>query len=249
MNARLGFSIAAHLEPEVMIIDEVLSVGDMAFQERCIERMRSFKRTGVTIVFVSHNLQAVTELCDRALYLKRQVKALGTAAEVIDAYVRDSFVGGGHSHSDGEVHIVSTALTHATGEPVGRNVDAGEHLCFRVVLEAARPVAGMSFAFRLIRATNQLLAYDGQFSQAELEIPTDRAGRFSLDFHFDANLTRGQYYIDLLIGQPPTTRQLARLTPAAHLSVGETRTWGGVANLMTRVTVGTIQESPAAVNA
>jgi lipopolysaccharide transport system ATP-binding protein len=62
MNARLGFSIAAHLSPDVLIIDEVLSVGDMAFQEKCVQRMRQFKRDGVTIVFVSHNLQAVSAL-------------------------------------------------------------------------------------------------------------------------------------------------------------------------------------------
>src|SRR5205085_2393212 len=59
MNARLGFSIAANLQPDVMIIDEVLSVGDMAFQSRCVERMRQFLRDGVSVVFVSHNLQAV----------------------------------------------------------------------------------------------------------------------------------------------------------------------------------------------
>jgi lipopolysaccharide transport system ATP-binding protein len=64
MNARLGFSIAAHLEPHVLLIDEVLAVGDMGFQQRCIERMHAFKRQGVAIVFVSHNLQAVATLCE-----------------------------------------------------------------------------------------------------------------------------------------------------------------------------------------
>ncbi|PYR53741.1 MAG: hypothetical protein DMF95_02820, partial [Acidobacteria bacterium] len=59
MNARLGFAIAVNLDPEVLIIDEVLSVGDMGFQRRCVQRMREFKRNGVSIVFVSHNLQAV----------------------------------------------------------------------------------------------------------------------------------------------------------------------------------------------
>src|SRR4029079_13421502 len=83
MNARLGFSIAAHLNPDVLIIDEVLSVGDMAFQERCVNRMRQFKHDGVTIVFVSHNLQAISDLCDRVLYLKQSVQAFGTPVQVI----------------------------------------------------------------------------------------------------------------------------------------------------------------------
>src|SRR5437763_13048636 len=69
MNARLGFSIAAHLSPDVLLIDEVLAVGDMAFQERCFARMRQFRSEGVAIVFVSHNLHAVADLCDRVLLL------------------------------------------------------------------------------------------------------------------------------------------------------------------------------------
>jgi lipopolysaccharide transport system ATP-binding protein len=67
MIARLGFSVAAHLDPEILLIDEVLAVGDTAFQEKCIEKIREFRRSGVTIVFVSHELKHVAELCDRAV--------------------------------------------------------------------------------------------------------------------------------------------------------------------------------------
>ena len=78
MNARLGFSIAAHLDPDVLVIDEVLGVGDGRFQERCLERLRVLKARGVTLVFVSHNLQAVEMLCDRTLLLGRgEVQFLG----------------------------------------------------------------------------------------------------------------------------------------------------------------------------
>jgi lipopolysaccharide transport system ATP-binding protein len=87
MNARLGFSIAAHLNPDALIIDEVLSVGDMAFQQRCLERMRAFRDDGVSIVFVSHNLQAVAGLCQKALHLERRVCAFGPTDEVMSSYV------------------------------------------------------------------------------------------------------------------------------------------------------------------
>jgi len=80
MSARLGFSIAAHLNPDVLIIDEVLSVGDMAFQRRCVERMEDFRRQGVAIVFVSHQLQAIATLCGQALYLQQEVRAIGPTA-------------------------------------------------------------------------------------------------------------------------------------------------------------------------
>jgi lipopolysaccharide transport system ATP-binding protein len=69
MYARLGFSVAAHVDPEILIVDEVLSVGDYVFQQRCMDRIRSIINGGTTVLFVSHNLKAVTEVCERALLL------------------------------------------------------------------------------------------------------------------------------------------------------------------------------------
>ncbi len=70
MYARLGFSVAAHVDPDVMIVDEVLSVGDFVFQQRCMDRIRSVIKAGTTVLFVSHNLKAVTEICDSAMLLE-----------------------------------------------------------------------------------------------------------------------------------------------------------------------------------
>jgi lipopolysaccharide transport system ATP-binding protein len=67
MTARLGFSVAAHLDPEILLIDEVLAVGDTAFQAKCIDKIREFQRRGVTIVFVSHELQQIRDICSRAV--------------------------------------------------------------------------------------------------------------------------------------------------------------------------------------
>ncbi|MCI2429063.1 ABC transporter ATP-binding protein [Candidatus Acetothermia bacterium] len=69
MYARLGFSIAVHLDPDILLIDEVLAVGDERFQKKCMERMMDFRRRGKTILFVSHNAEAVKRLCDRACLL------------------------------------------------------------------------------------------------------------------------------------------------------------------------------------
>ena len=71
MYARLGFSVAAHVDPEVLVVDEVLSVGDFVFQQRCMDRIRAVVRSGTTVLFVSHNLKAVTEICQRAMLLER----------------------------------------------------------------------------------------------------------------------------------------------------------------------------------
>ncbi|MEA2432011.1 MAG: lipopolysaccharide transport system ATP-binding protein [Thermoleophilaceae bacterium] len=88
MYLRLAFSVAAHLEPEILIVDEVLSVGDLAFQEKCVNRMESVAGEGRTVLFVSHNLSAVQKLCPRSLLLSHgEAVQLGPTSEVIDTYV------------------------------------------------------------------------------------------------------------------------------------------------------------------
>jgi lipopolysaccharide transport system ATP-binding protein len=90
MRVRLGFAIAAHLEPEILIIDEVLSVGDAQFRRRCLGKMEDVASRGRTVLFVSHNMMAVRTLCTRALCLKAgQVVFEGSADEVVDSYLRD----------------------------------------------------------------------------------------------------------------------------------------------------------------
>lgn len=87
MLSRLGFSVAAHLDPEIMLIDEILAVGDMAFRERCLERMMGFKRAGVTMVFVSHSMEDVEWLCDRAIWIEdHTVRAAGPPASITLEY-------------------------------------------------------------------------------------------------------------------------------------------------------------------
>jgi len=88
MLAKLGFSVVAHLDPEILLIDEILAVGDLRFQEKCLERIRRFHGDGVTIVLVSHAVAQVRSICDRALWLESgRLRMDGPAAEVCQAYV------------------------------------------------------------------------------------------------------------------------------------------------------------------
>ena len=88
MYVRLGFSVAAHLEPEILVVDEVLAVGDAEFQKKCIRKMGDVAKEGRTILFVSHQMQAVSNLCNRAILLQNGKSILdGTANEVISAYL------------------------------------------------------------------------------------------------------------------------------------------------------------------
>jgi ABC-type multidrug transport system ATPase subunit len=91
MYVRLGFSIAAHLDPDILLLDEVLAVGDAAFQRKCIERIIELKKNGTTIVFISHDLRAVQQLCDRVILLKSgRIEADGNPAETIALYQSSS---------------------------------------------------------------------------------------------------------------------------------------------------------------
>ncbi|MBA3440426.1 MAG: ABC transporter ATP-binding protein, partial [Pyrinomonadaceae bacterium] len=87
MYVRLGFSIAAHLDPDILLLDEVLAVGDAAFQAKCIQRISELKQAGTTIVFISHDLSAVERLCDRVLLMQRgEAAATGSPHDMIARY-------------------------------------------------------------------------------------------------------------------------------------------------------------------
>lgn len=89
MSARLGFSIATMVKPDIMIVDEVLSVGDYAFQQKCMARMAKMLEGGTTLLFVSHSIENVKELCDHAIWLnKGEVVKCGDVTEICNAYMK-----------------------------------------------------------------------------------------------------------------------------------------------------------------
>jgi ABC-type polysaccharide/polyol phosphate transport system ATPase subunit len=88
MHMRLGFAVAIHVDPDILLIDEILAVGDQAFQNRCLAKIAELKSRGVTILFVSHDLEAVQDLCDRAIWLEDgNVQQVGQADRVVASYV------------------------------------------------------------------------------------------------------------------------------------------------------------------
>lgn len=88
MLSRLGFSVVANLDPEILLVDEVLAVGDIEFQRKCIDKMMAFKKNGVTIVFVSHNMKEIERICNRAIWIEhREIRKEGEAEKVIGVYL------------------------------------------------------------------------------------------------------------------------------------------------------------------
>jgi ABC-type polysaccharide/polyol phosphate transport system ATPase subunit len=87
MAARLGFAVATAWQPDILLVDEVLAVGDEAFQRKCNDRMQAFRDAGTTILLVTHNMMTVIDMCDRAAWLDHgQLRVLGPSAQVVEAY-------------------------------------------------------------------------------------------------------------------------------------------------------------------
>jgi lipopolysaccharide transport system ATP-binding protein len=145
MRMRLAFAVAAHLEPEILIIDEVLAVGDVAFQQRCLGKMSEVAHSGRTVLFVSHNMAAVEGLCDRALLLDRgQVAARGDVRSVIAEYLARAAVGptpdGPIARSaDGGLEVTTIELVDRDDLPLGA-VQSGRSFSLRLDLACAAPL-------------------------------------------------------------------------------------------------------------
>lgn len=120
MKVRLAFSVAAHLEPEVLLVDEVLAVGDAEFQRKCIARLEEIGRSGRTILFVSHNLSAVKRMCDRAYLIDAgRIVADGPSGEVVGDYLRSA----GAVQREGVATVAPTAERIGNGDAVLTRVE------------------------------------------------------------------------------------------------------------------------------
>src|SRR5262245_36218070 len=162
MYVRLAFSVAAHLEPEILIVDEVLSVGDVAFQRKCMDYMKRLARSGITILLVSHNLFAVRAMCRRALVLSGgRLQFDGSADEGVDIYQKNSQMEAtswalevvGRDVSKWPIILTAMEFIDAEGRP--RAVyDYGERMRVRIHYELRRPIEFPNFYLSFQRSDN-----------------------------------------------------------------------------------------------
>src|SRR5690606_17495177 len=136
MHVRLAFSVAIHVEPDILIVDEALAVGDAVFANRCVRKFQELQEAGVTVVFVSHDLGLVKQICDRAIYIQDgRMQAEGEPSMVINRYVgavlekQRAWVAEAaaapangltpsHRHGDRIAEVTHIELHNANGEPV-----------------------------------------------------------------------------------------------------------------------------------
>lgn len=191
MNARLGFAIAAHLEPDVLIIDEVLAVGDLSFQERAFGRVRELARSGIPVVMVSHQLDRIAELCTDAILLTQGVAtARGSAADAITAYVKANDKSG-LVPSNGPVHFNRMHLLQDVVASGSRFTLQVEGKIEKAVPETIEPVI-----VRLRSLSTGGLIFEAESKRLGLALP--RLGPFTVLIDMQANVPAGSYMVELV---------------------------------------------------
>jgi len=228
MNARLGFAIAVHLEPDVLVIDEVLSVGDMAFQAKCVERMKAFKRDGVAIVFVSHNMQAVGELCDEAVVVKGTPRFRGGVGQAVQCYLALSNDGQQTGRGD-DVSASAVRLTDAHGAEVDA-VAPHTPMQLHADIYLGRDFRELIFGVIVRRSTDAMQVFDAAYTAEELGFDRITAGQtVRLRYDHVLHLARGQYTYEVNVYDVAESRHRL-VVPAGGVRVDEYRTHSAIAD-------------------
>jgi ABC-type sugar transport system ATPase subunit len=222
MNARLGFSIAAHLDPDVLIIDEVLSVGDFSFQEQAFGRLKALARSGIPVVVVTHQLERLPELCTQAILLQQgRVVRQATPEECIETYVRGEIAA--TTHGDSPVQFLSAARVDGD-EPVPSGGEAHLRITGSVrgpIPESLEPVAVRVRAL----ATGKLIF---STSSSRLNVPLPASGPFAAEVTLQLNVPPGRYLCETVAYERVQNYDVA-MGPVIRLDVTEGRSfWGSV---------------------
>ncbi len=217
MYVRLAFAVAAHLEPEILIVDEVLAVGDYAFQQKCLNKMQDVSSGGRTVLFVSHNIGAVTRLCNRCLLLDGgRLIASGPTAGVVQSYMTSGLVQRPEylqaSNPNKPINLLRIALRGADGE-IRSDIRYDESLSFEFVYETNQTVSGTSLGV-------MVYTLDGTcaFTSADIDA-----------------------HAELLAGRNPGKYKTTVTIPAKWLNVGRYTVRVALANAMSGVSFDDIE--------
>ncbi|MET0145896.1 MAG: ABC transporter ATP-binding protein [Ilumatobacteraceae bacterium] len=202
MYLRLGFAIAAHMEADILLVDEVLAVGDVEFQRKCLGKMSEVEQSGRTVLFVSHNMDAMVRLCPRAVWLEEgRVRAIGPTEQLVGEYVRltavevpeVAFV----ERASGPAEIVAISLRDPTGSPASTlTTRTTAHVEIEIGVHEEIPgldVGCMITTHAGAVLLDELMSDDGPR-------PIGRPGRYRIRCTLPPVLPPGQYSIGVVLG-------------------------------------------------
>jgi lipopolysaccharide transport system ATP-binding protein len=209
MFVRLAFAVAAHLTPEILLVDEVLAVGDIEFQRRCLGRMNEVARSGRTVVFVSHNLDSIERLCSQAVLMRAgKVANFGPAHTVVAGYLSDrqgtamfDLSAVADRNGTGRVRVQGIEILSVEGDRPLDTVSFGESFRVRVRYEARERVAHPVVGVALLTPRNERV-----FVTSTLDTGDDLdalEGNGAIDCRIERpNLLPGQYHFEVWISDP-----------------------------------------------
>jgi lipopolysaccharide transport system ATP-binding protein len=241
MRSRLGFAVAAHLDPDVLVVDEVLAVGDAAFQKKCISAMHDLRGGGRTVLFVSHNMAAVENLCSRGIWLTQgKIQLDGPVHEVIEAYMgsfssadsaSNAVSATGDRRGSGEIRFTGVEFRSIEGD-LQAVTRSGKSLVIRLYYHAREAVERPAFTLRLYTELGTLVSETGTWHHG-LGIPIAPAGDGYVELEIrELNLMPGRYYLSLTLDSWP--RMFDALEHPVYLDVEEAPIYGHTRSLDSR---------------
>ncbi|TSD66473.1 ABC transporter ATP-binding protein [Inquilinus sp. KBS0705] len=206
MYVRLAFAVAAHLEPEILIVDEVLAVGDMEFQKKCLGKMQDVSGHGRTVLFVSHNMAAIRKLCSKGVFLETgRVKSVGEIDEIIESYMR---VNGDATTrtvkfqpKENKAIYFEQASVYAKGKDADVTFDITDELIVRITYVVTEDIKGTNIAVSLSKDGILLLRTWDIDNNPELFIERKK-GTYTAEIALPDYLVTGNYSIHLACGRP-----------------------------------------------
>jgi lipopolysaccharide transport system ATP-binding protein len=214
MRLRLGFAVAAHLEPDVLLVDEVLAVGDAEFQKKCLKSMDDLRGGGRTVVFVSHNMAAVENLCQRVIWIDGgQVREDGPTQEVLAKYMA-TFASAEQGAADlaaiqtrvgsGEVRFTGLDMLDRDGATLSV-IRAGDALTMRLHFQAQTEVRDLHIGVEIRNELGMLMTLNNNWMTA-LSVTRVPEGSHHMDLEIDfLNLMPGRFYLTLWLKGPDSS--------------------------------------------
>jgi len=226
MYARLGFSIAAHVDPEVLIVDEVLSVGDFIFQQRCIERIQSVIKTGTTVLFVSHNLKAVTEVCPRTMLLEH---GKVVAIDQTDVVAR-RYLGALPEAEEGNkpVYVSKACIRDRAGEQ--STFESGDTAWVDVEITAQEAVERLSTVIWFTDDTQYMIFSTSTERLGLAPISLLAGERYRCTFELKLNMAHGSFHLGSDVFRYDRQMSYDRHNRSATIFVGSTMAVRGAVN-------------------